>query len=167
MEKITKKKITSWSFFWLAMDAFLGLGLEIVILLAEIQVYGQGLDKMNTWQNLLHWGLTCLAWGTMTFYLLNQSNKKYGFNIWENVAVPDKKNILIAGVLVLILIAQSALSWKGFKPYMEFQGKSVVLFIGQYIYYLFETAIFMLIVIFGQKFGEMAFKKVYLGEAFY
>ena len=159
MEKITKKKITSWSFFWLAMDAFLGLGLEIVILLAEIQVYGQGLDKMNTWQNLLHWGLTCLAWGTMTFYLLNQSNKKYGFNIWENVAVPDKKNILIAGVLVLILIAQSALSWKGFKPYMEFQGKSVVLFIGQYIYYLFETAIFMLIVIFGQKFGEMAFKK--------
>ena len=159
MKENSKKRISSWSFFWLAMDAFLGLGLEMVILIGEMQVYGQGLAQMNTWQTLLHWGLTCLVWGLTTCFLLNQSKKKYDFNIWENQAVPDKKNIIIAGILVLILIAQATLSWKGFKPYMEFQGKKVIIFAGQYIYYLFETAIFMLIVIFGQKFGEMLFNK--------
>lgn len=158
MEK-SNKKISSWKFFWLAIDAFLGLGLEMVILIGEMQIYGYGFEQMNKWQNLLHWGLTCLVWGIMTWFLINQSKKKYNFSIWDFSAVPDQKNKLIASVLVLILIAEAAFSWKGFKPYMEFQGKGIIIFIGQYIYYLFETAIFMLIVIFGQKFGEMAFKK--------
>ena len=157
--KDTSGKVNCWKFFWLAMYAFLGLGLEIVILVGEMQVYGISLDQMSKGQNIVHWVLTCLAWGTMTYALLNCSKKKYGFDSFNESQIPERRNVIVAAILVILLIIEATFAWKGLKPYKEFRGKGILLFCIQYIYYLFETALFVQIIIYGQKFGDMIFKK--------
>ncbi|MBD5525985.1 MAG: hypothetical protein HDR04_16505 [Lachnospiraceae bacterium] len=49
--------------------------------------------------------------------------------------------------------------WDGFKVYLEYAGKGLLLFTFQYIYYAFETMLFLLIIVFGQKACEVWFHK--------
>ena len=56
-------------------------------------------------------------------------------------------------------LAVSLLDWQGFKVVKKFQSNGLLKFIFQYIYYLFETALFTLIIMFGQKALEMWTKK--------
>ncbi|MBD5495626.1 MAG: hypothetical protein HDR12_15000 [Lachnospiraceae bacterium] len=51
------------------------------------------------------------------------------------------------------------MAWDGFKVYLEYVNKGFLLFAFQYIYYAFETMLFLLIIVFGQKACEVWFHK--------
>lgn len=66
----------------------------------------------------------------------------------------DRNNLCI--ILSLYISYQD---WNGFKILKEFQNLGVFKFVFQYIYYLFETMLFMLILVYSQKSFEIWFRK--------
>ena len=159
MEKTIKeiekeRKTGMWGFLGLAMWAFLGLGLEIAILIGENGIYRTDMRQWAIWQNCLHWTLTCMVWLSMVAILIKTSKKQYDFDPLSFIRKPNRKAFGIAILITIIGIMVMTLSWKGFKPLMELKHKTMVCFMFQYVYYFCETAIFSLIIIFGQKFGE-------------
>lgn len=149
-----KQDVSQWGFLSLSLYAFLGLGLELVVLLGESFIYKGNIGKWATWQNCLHWTLTCMVWISMVLVLLKVAKNQYDFDPFRFKRVSNEKGLGAALLIVIIGIVTMTLSWKGFKPWMELRNKSLVEFIFQYIYYFCETAIFSLIIIFGQQFGE-------------
>jgi hypothetical protein len=67
------------------------------------------------------------------------------------------KGWFIAIIITVAAIMITTIVLKGFKPVTEYNG--LVKFIFQNIYYLFEAALIVLTIIFGQRFGELITKK--------
>ena len=143
-----------------ALLAAAGIGIEIIYaLLIEPVFYGEQMQNWTNSQIILHWIITCISWGTVIILLIRNSKNKYGFDLLEK---KEKMKIpQLAGVFICILFSlyTSYLSWEGFKIIREFQSNGLTKFIFQYIYYAFETGLFTLIIIFGQKAFEMWFRK--------
>jgi hypothetical protein len=145
----------------LALYAFAGLGIEMLYaFLIEPLLYGVSMDKWTTGQSVIHWIVTCLTWGIMAYLIIKESKAKVGFDVLKADA---KKMTLWQWLLVILCIALLLFvkyrDWGGFKPVIEFQKLGLVKFLFQYIYYAFETVLFMLILIFGQKACEVWFRK--------
>lgn len=162
MKEKQEKKMSAWDYLGLALYAFLGLGLEMVLIGVEQAIYNSSLSEYTEWQNNLHWIATCMVWGIFAYVLYRVSKQKYGFDYMKKVTMPSKKSIILAVILTIAGIIEMTISWGGFKPYIEFAGKTPSMFLFQYLYYIFETSLFVLIVIFGQKFGEEKFKNKWI-----
>ena len=156
---MTKNKL-GLNFFILAMIAFMGLGMEIIIgLIIEPIFYGCTIENWSTSQNILHWIITCIVWGLFSLYLISDAKRKYDFDIFKKRKNISKlQRILIAACIIFSLIT-SYIDWNGFKIQKEFIANGWLKFIFQYIYYIFETGLFLLIIVFSQKAGEFWSKK--------
>lgn len=154
------KKVTAWDYFSLGMLAFAGLGLEVVYAYAlEPLLYGVAMQSWNTSQTITHWIITCISWGIVGYLLIHASKKKYGFNLFQIADKMTKWQWVSVIFCVVIALVASYIDWKGFKVIREFQNKGILLFVFQYIYYAFETVLFMLIIIFAQKAFEVWYKR--------
>jgi hypothetical protein len=155
----------------MALLAFIFLGLEVVILIIESLFYGTMdlfglLEQRGIYPLLIHWGLTCVVWATGAWALHGYA-KKRGFNILENKSKTPILNWVIVCILFAISVVSSYISWDmQFKPIAEFIGMStrageqaIFTFIVQYAYYLVESVLFLIIIVFGQKYGELVFMK--------
>lgn len=148
-------------FINLALYAFAGLGMEgIYAFWLEPMIYGSTMEEWNTTQSIIHWIITCITWGIVGYFLSRVAKKKHGFDLFE----PVTKKIQLWQVICILLCVglifySSYRSWEGFKPLIEFQRLGLLKFIFQYIYYAFETILFLLILVFGQKACEVWFKK--------
>ena len=164
-----KEKATPY--LGMALLPFVFLGLELLILFIASLFYGtmdftQLIERHGVSTLLIHWGATCIVWGTGA-WLLYILAKKIGFNVFENKSKASAVNWVIVFVILVLSIIASYLSWHmQFKPLAEFAGmtnrfgsQAIFAFIGQYIYYIVESVLFLSIVVFGQKFGELAFRK--------
>ncbi|MBO5303173.1 MAG: hypothetical protein J6A92_03900 [Lachnospiraceae bacterium] len=71
------KKETGLDYLWLALYAFGGIGLELVLAFGiEPLLYGgTQMADWGTWQNILHWILTCIVWGTVGVILVKHVKK--------------------------------------------------------------------------------------------
>lgn len=139
-----------------ALYAFVGLGLEVILaFLIEPLIYGASVNEWSTIQNICHWVITCTLWGIVAFMIIRTAKQKYGFDIF----VKGEKMKLLQYVLVVLclifMLVASYIDWNGFKVIKEFHANGLLKFIFQYTYYLFETALVMLIIVFGQ----IAFEK--------
>lgn len=143
----------------LGLLAFGGLGLEMLLaFLVEPAIYGKQMADWSTRQNILHWSITCIIWGITAFLLIRYAKNKYEFNLFEKAKKMELwqwGTILIA---VLFMIMTSYYNWNGFKVLKEFESNGWLKFIFQYIYYIFETGLFTLIIVFGQKAFEKWFR---------
>lgn len=156
---LNKKDINSSDFLSLALYAFGGLGLEVLLaFMIEPLVYGKSINDFTTFESILHWIITCIMWGIVAAILISLSREKYKFNIFEERNKIGKVNWLIALMILGICIIISNWNWNGFKVLKELEHNGWLKFIFQYIYYLFEIILVMLIIVFGQKAGEMQFK---------
>ncbi len=156
---LKKKDINSSDFLSLALYAFGGLGLEVLLaFMIEPLVYGKSINDFTTFESILHWIITCIMWGSAAAILIRYSREKYKFNIFEERDKIEKINWFIALVILGVCIIISNWSWNGFKILKELERNGWLKFIFQYIYYLFEVILVMLIIVFGQKAGEMQFK---------
>lgn len=155
------KKVTGWNWLLLALLAFAGLGLEAVLaFVVEPLVYGVQMGQWNTAQNIAHWVMTCILWGVIFVILVRWARKRFDFDLMApGTKVRLWQWILIAGLVVFSLIV-SCIDWNGIKVLKELAYNGWLKFIFQYIYYVFETALVMLIIIFGQlAFEEWLVKK--------
>lgn len=66
---------------------------------------------------------------------------------------------IVTGIIFIILLIVSYADWQGFKILKEFESKGGLQFLFQYIYYAFETGLFTLVIVFGQKACEKWFHR--------
>lgn len=155
-----KSKISSWDYLWYALYAFAGLGLEIMLLsVIEPMIFGNiNSSDYTVTQNSIHWILTIICWSALSIFLVNRAKKKLDFNILDK-SKPTTKGLIIAIILIIACILINAFDWKTLKIIGEFKQNEFILFIFQYIYYIFEVGLVFLIVAFGQKFAESLLKR--------
>lgn len=154
-------KEAGWKYLLLSLGIFLGIALEGVHAYGwEPIVFGADTFRdYTTWQAVLHWVITCLTWIAVGYLLIRIAKDKLGFPIWKK-GEPMKRWQFIAALAGIVLsLIISYLSWGGFKLIKEFQSNGLIKFIFQYLYYMVETGMFLLIIVFGQKAFEIWTKR--------
>lgn len=151
-------KITGADYLYLALYAFAGIGLELILVGVIEPLFGISLETYTTSQNILHWIIICIVWLLSGTFLINLARKKYDFSLWEHKS--KLKGWQYFGIVVCLLVSISAhyADWGGLKPLLEFQRLGMLKFVFQYIYYFFEAFLISLIIIFAQKACEKWFK---------
>lgn len=158
-----KEKKVIWDYLWYALYAFAGLGIELllIVLLEPILFGGVSSSDYTSLQRIIHWILTIICWGVISFSLIKCSKKKLDFDVI--LAEKTTRNgIIISILLTIACIVINAFDWGVLKVVAEFQSKGFLLFLFQYVYYLFEVVLVVLILAFGQKFGEVLTGKIRL-----
>lgn len=145
-----KEKTTGLDYFKLVLLAFAGLGLELVLALVESFFYGKRVSFEN-WTIITHWIFTYALWGVAIFFILRCAIREYGFELRECPVSPKLWQYILVVILILFSCIVSYVNWGGVKPCIELKKLGTVKFIMQYIYYLFETVLFTIIIVFGQK----------------
>ena len=159
-KEIRKEKITGWDYLSLGLCAFAGLGMEVFYAyLLEPVLYGAPMQDWSNTQIIIHWILTCITWGVFAFVLIQKSDKKYGFPLLEKGKSIRLWQVGVCVLFVLLALIGDYIAWDGFKVYLEYVNKGFLLFAFQYIYYAFETMLFLLIIVFGQKACEVWFQQ--------
>ncbi len=154
------KKVTGLKFLLLALCSFAGLGVEaIYAFLLEPIIYNAPIGEWTTIQNILHWTVTCITWAIIGAILVKVSKKKYQFDLFESKGSMKIWQRIMIIICIIFMIIVSYIDWNGFKIVKEFNYNGWLKFIFQYIYYIFETVLFTLIIIFAQKACELCFKK--------
>lgn len=154
-----KENVKGWDYLSLGLYAFAGLGMEALLaFVLEPIIYGHGMGEWTTSQTISHWVITCIIWGLFIAYLIKTSKKSYNFDILSFNHKMNSIRWIITIICVVIALMQSYLDRNGFKVIKEFQSNGLLKFTFQYIYYFFETGLFLLIIVFAQKAGETWFK---------
>jgi hypothetical protein len=161
---MTHKKIikeAGWKYLLLALGAFTGLGLEAVHAYGwePIAFGAKSFWDYTTWQAVLHWVITCFTWVAVGYLLVHIAKDKLGFDIWEKGHKMKHWQVIAVLFGITLSLVISYIGWDGFKVVKELQANGVVKFIFQYIYYMVETVLFLLIIVFGQKAVELWTKK--------
>lgn len=157
---MSEKKIGSSDYLWLGLYTFAGFGLEILLLVAEPSIFGIPYSEWDVSQHCIHLIITCILWGVIFLALAFYSKKKYGFDIYSFKEIPTSKQWIFSIIIIIISIIATTLINDGIKPVLEFRKLGIVKFIFQYIYYLFESALIILTIVCGQKFGESFFNLI-------
>lgn len=145
------KKITGTDYLYLALYAFVGIGLERILVGVIEPIFGISIETYTTAQMIGHWILICVIWLLVGIFLIGLARKKYGFNLLEHYSQLKIWQYLGIIICLFVSVISHYLNWEGFKPLLEFQNLGLLKFIFQYIYYFFETFLMSLIVIFWQK----------------
>lgn len=153
-----EEKITGADYLYLALYAFAGIGLELILVGVIEPIFGISLETYTTAQHMIHWIVICIAWLIAGVFLIGLAKKKYGFNVWEHQSKLKTWQYLGIIFCLVVSVVTHYMDWEGFKPLLEYQKLGALKFIFQYIYYLFEAFLFSLIIIFGQKACEKWFK---------
>lgn len=151
-------KITGADFLGLALYAFAGVGLELLLVGVIDPLFGVSMETYTTAQSIVHWILTCLIWFAVGVFLIRLAKQRYDFDLFKKANPLKAWQYAVIIVCFTVTILVSYLSWDGFKVILEFQHNGALLFVFQYIYYVFEAFLFSLIIIFGQKACELWFK---------
>ena len=135
--------------------AFLALCFEALPACIEQSIYGVDINNFSSWQTILHWVFTYIIWGASAYFIVRGAKKK-GYELF---AANDKRSAVWQWVCIVIGVAACLIStwidWNGSKVLAEFTKRGPLLFVFQYIYYLFEVFLVMLIIVCGQKACEI------------
>lgn len=147
-------------YLWLGLYAFCGLGMEaLYAYLLEPILYGAPMQEWSAVQIILHWIVTCITWGLFAAVLIRKSGSKYHYPLTEKGQPMSLLGVALCIVFIIAALVIDYVSWGGFKVYLEYVNKGLLMFVFQYIYYAFETMLFLLIIVFGQKACEVWFGK--------
>ena len=153
------KNIPSQVFGYFTLYSILGFTLEIPLLFIEQIIYGNSFNQWTSIQICIHLILISLIWGNIIFILLSIANSKYKFNIFTfNDKLPINRWIMVISIAFISVTITTILS-DGFKPIKELINTNIAIFIFQNLYYLFESALILITLIFGQRYGELKFRK--------
>jgi hypothetical protein len=153
-------RVKGISYMLLALNAFAGLGVEVIYaFLLEPIIYGNQMNEWNVSQSIIHWIITCITWGVITYIIVKTSKTRFGFDIFKKEGNMKTWQWLCVAVCIIFSLSVSYWDWSGFKVIKEYQYNGLLKFIFQYIYYVFETLLFTLILVYGQIAFEVWFKK--------
>ena len=148
---LTKEK--GWKYFLLSLGAFFGMCTEFIHVYGwETPVFGGPITYDNeAWQLILHLVVVPLTWVPIAFLLIRTAKNKLGFEVFIK---GEKMKLWGIIVVILLIVFSCGTKWLAsgeFKPVSEFKYHGALLFTFQYIYYIVETLMFLLIIVFGQK----------------
>lgn len=157
------KRTSGGKYILLALSAVIGFCLEFVLVfILEPYVFGVSLNDYSTPQYLIHWTITCILWGIVGLCLILIAKDKCRFDILRksNNMIWWQRVIIIACIISSLIV--SYINWDGFKVIKEYHNLGLLKFVFQYVYYLFETLLITLILIFSQKAFEEWFHRTYI-----
>ena len=157
------KKPNGLKYLILAMLAFAGLGMEVVLaFFLEPLWYHAPMQSWTDLQNISHWIITCAVWGLMSWGILRFARKRYGYDLFAKKEKPATWQWGVVAALVIASLVYSWWDWNGSKVVREFNANGPVKFLFQYVYYCFEAALVLLIIAFGQEAFERWFHNKYI-----
>lgn len=164
LKSLSKKKVapkdSGWEYFWLALYAFAGLGIEMIYaFLLEPAIYGYGIEHFTTGQSVLHWVITCITWLTAAFLINRYSVRKLDFDLLKPGKKVSPLSLIICLALIVLVTVSNWLDLGTLKVYNEFVKLGFVKFVFQHLYYFCETILFTLIIVFGQTAMEKWFRR--------
>ena len=167
---VTKEKNTflqGLDFLTYGLEIFGFIGFELVLAYGiEFNVYGCDFKGFTVMQSILHWVLTCAVWLFGAFIVVRDCAVKTGVDLIrdfkEKSFIQGAKEmsffqwiLLIAGTALCLI--STWIDWGGSKVAKELASNGV-LFPMQYLYYLVEVVMVLLIIVFGQYAFEKWFK---------
>ena len=147
------------------LDTFAVIGFELLLAyVIEFNLYKTDFKGFTPAQSIIHWVITCAAWGLGAVLIMKDCKKKTGLDLIGNFktskifdkSIKARQWILIVIGVVLCLIS-TWIDWNGSKVLTEWNRRGPLLFTFQYMYYLFEVLLVLLIIIFGQTAFEKWF----------
>ena len=160
MNTVKDKKVTGMDYMWLCLMAVLGIGIEVIIaFLLEPMIWKAPMQQWSTGACILHWIITCAIWCLLGICIIRRSKMKCGFDPFMPTEKPAAWQWIATAVCAAVCLIVTWIDWKGCKVLIEFKANGWLKFIFQYIYYLFEVMLFLLIIVYAQKAFETWFKK--------
>lgn len=148
-----RNKSIKWhKYFMICLLLFGEFLLEMAEILGfEAGVLGFDLSHYGARQQSIHHIIIVVLWSIMTGCILVYSRKQYHFPVKKRLEKVSVRNGVIAAMCLLCCKIITFIDWHSFKIVGEFKGKSGILFFTQYLYYLFEIGLVLLIIMYGQK----------------
>ncbi|SDB50536.1 hypothetical protein SAMN02910298_02558 [Pseudobutyrivibrio sp. YE44] len=154
---MNEKKVTGFDFLWCSLYACAAFMIELILVFIEEKM-GLTYAEFTVSQNITHWLITIALWVVAGILVIRYAKKSTGFDIWEQrTKLKGWQYVAILVSIAVITFAQY-LDWGGFKVSLEWQRLGAVKFIFQYIYYLAESFLISLVIIYGQLACEKWFK---------
>lgn len=148
-------------YLWMSLLSFGAFMLEYLsIFVIEVLILHVDIQNYTTHQRSIHCIIMAFMWAFFIGAFLLFSRKRYHFPVRGNNK--DKislKNWIVAFVCLIGCKMMTFIDWHTLKIIGEAQGKTVFQFCAQYLYYIFEVALIVLIIIYGQKAIEALLKK--------
>ena len=86
MEKKTGRVKEGFRFLVYGLEVFGVIGFELLWgFVVEPFLYKRGVNDFNTWQMIVHWVVTCAAWGFGALLVVKECKKKSGVDLLENI----------------------------------------------------------------------------------
>lgn len=148
-------------YFWLSLLSFGAFMLEYLsIFVIEAIVLHVDIQNYTAHQRSVHCIIMSFMWAVFIGILLLFSKKHYRFPARGNQE--DKislKNWIITLACFTGCKIMTFIDWHTLKVIGEAQSKTIFQFCAQYLYYIFEVMLVILIIIYGQKSVETFIKK--------
>jgi len=147
------QKGIGWKYLLLAFGAFTGLGLEFAVGGLGFLAFGEFPNFGSPYRQLiLHWIATCFVWSSSAIFLARFAKTKLGFDIFAKGKKMSLWQCTAVALGIALSLVMSYIAWDmSFKIIREYNANGLFRFVFQYIYYIVETVLFLLIIVFGQK----------------
>ena len=153
-----RRKKCAATFGTLSFICLLGLCFEFVMILFEQFIYDKPYNKFTITESITHWLIISGLWGILSLVLFYISARVYNFNFSKKKNLPSERGRVVAVLLFLTAFGVKFRIYGGWKPATDFIGSGWFQFIFQYIYYLFEAIIILIMIVFTQEATERFLK---------
>ena len=155
------KEVKWTKYLWLSLLSFGAFMLELLsIFTIEVTFLHVDIQNYTMQQRSIHCIIMVFMWALFIGVLLLFSRKHYHFPEMESKRdqISSKSWIVTLACFTGCKI-MTFIDWHTLKIVGEAQGKTVFQFCAQYLYYIFEVLLVILIIIYGQKAIETLLKK--------
>ena len=155
------RKVKWTKYLWMSLISFGAFMLELLsIFVVEVPFLHVDIQNYTTHQRNIHCIIMVFMWAFFIGVLLLFSSKHYHFPARGNKR--DKislKNWIVTLACFIGCKIMTFIDWHTLKFIGEAQNKTVFQFWVQYLYYIFEVMLVLLIIIYGQKALETLLEK--------
>jgi len=155
------REIKWTKYLWMSLLSFGAFFLEYFsIFLIESAILHLDIWNYTAEQRSIHCIIMVFMWAFFIGVLLLFSRKYYHFPVRENKRGKiSLKNCVVTLACFIGCKIMTFIDWHTLKIVGEAQGKTAFQFCMQYLYYIFEVVLVVLIIIYGQKAIETLMKK--------
>lgn len=148
-------------YLWLSLLSFGAFMLEYFsIFVIELKFLKVDIWNYTTNQRSIHCIIMAFMWAIVIAMLLFFSQKYFDFPLYDNKEEKlSLRNWIITFTCLIGCKILTFIDWHTLKVIGEIQGKNIYQFLSQYLYYIFEVMLVLLIIIYGQKALETLLKK--------
>lgn len=155
-----KNNIKWTKYLWLSLITFGAFLLEYFSLFViEIFILKMDIFNYTASQRSIHHFIMVFLWIIYIGCILFYSHKRYAFPQKNIHTTTSTRNWIISFICLLGCKIMTFIDWQTLKIIGEIQGKTIIQFIAQYLYYFLEVGIVLLIIIYGQKAFETLYKR--------